>query len=101
MEIKSEPKYLDIPVTVLDFMFVGGLNDSVTLREHDRYWTTDEDSIFVEVVNVKDPSKILETIRYYKRNLIAMKVRETTMRIRDTRQIPADLAQPQDVQPEG
>jgi hypothetical protein len=79
-------------------MFLGGLNDAVTLREHDEYHVIG-DRITVTIRQIKDPTKVLEQITYERRNLIAFKVRDTTLRIVDKRPIPTLPSGEESVQP--
>lgn len=83
----AEPRFIEVPVTIVDVMFLGGVNETLMLTEQDRI-IENYDRITVIITDPKDATKTLETITYHRRNMLAVKIRSSVYRKRDNRPIP-------------
>jgi hypothetical protein len=73
MELISKPETIDEQVTDIDLIFVNGGNDTLTLRLEDAYKLT----VQLLKIEIATPR---ESITYFTRNIIGMKIRERIIR---------------------
>lgn len=87
MNVISEKRYREIPVTDLDIYFYTGLHDVLMLRDDVDSFEETPEALLVQTVDPKTLQP-LERIVYLKRNMASYKVRHRLYKIEDKRPLP-------------